>query len=271
VGILDDAIREHLELKRRRGATDEEVARQEAEALGPARRQPAGDLGPEADAEPLAGDEVLPPPALSTVGEDAPPPPSPESIEPMEPLEADPGDRLPPHGDVEPREFEEEPVAFEEPPAPALAEPSAAALDEPRVVDEPLHSEPSAEDPIAPPPEPEPEPDPDFPATEVMATDDAASVAEPADPELSESPPVVDEDATRVSIDDATRVRPTRPLPPLDDDSLPPEPAVPDPEPGPSTADDDVLEETPDFLQDTPDHDRLWFEQKPPRDFDFDD
>jgi hypothetical protein len=33
---------------------------------------------------------------------------------------------------------------------------------------------------------------------------------------------------------------------------------------------EDVLEETPDFLQDTPDHDRLWFEQRPPRDFDFD-
>jgi hypothetical protein len=33
---------------------------------------------------------------------------------------------------------------------------------------------------------------------------------------------------------------------------------------------EDVLEETPEFLQDTPDHDRLWFEQRPPRDFDFD-
>ena len=32
----------------------------------------------------------------------------------------------------------------------------------------------------------------------------------------------------------------------------------------------DVLEDTPDFLQETPEHDRLWFEQKPPRDFDFD-
>ena len=29
------------------------------------------------------------------------------------------------------------------------------------------------------------------------------------------------------------------------------------------------LEETPDFLQETPEHDRLWFEQRPPRDFDF--
>jgi len=32
---------------------------------------------------------------------------------------------------------------------------------------------------------------------------------------------------------------------------------------------DDLLEETPEFLQETPEHDRLWFEQKPPRDFDF--
>jgi hypothetical protein len=33
---------------------------------------------------------------------------------------------------------------------------------------------------------------------------------------------------------------------------------------------EDMLEETPEFLQDTPEHDRLWFEQRPPRDFDFD-
>jgi hypothetical protein len=35
------------------------------------------------------------------------------------------------------------------------------------------------------------------------------------------------------------------------------------------SAQDDVLEETPDFLHDTPEHDRLWFEQRPPKDFDF--
>ena len=33
---------------------------------------------------------------------------------------------------------------------------------------------------------------------------------------------------------------------------------------------EDVLEETPDFLRDTPEQERLWFEQRPPRDFDFD-
>jgi hypothetical protein len=56
-----------------------------------------------------------------------------------------------------------------------------------------------------------------------------------------------------------------------------PEPAEPEREPRPEPAPaaesaegEDVLEETPDFLQETPEHDRLWFEQKPPRDFDLD-
>ena len=35
--------------------------------------------------------------------------------------------------------------------------------------------------------------------------------------------------------------------------------------------DEDLLEETPDFLQDTPEGERLWFEQGEPKDFDFDD
>src|SRR5690349_17859004 len=38
MGLLDDAIREHLELKRRRGADSNEIARQEQEAFGPPRR-----------------------------------------------------------------------------------------------------------------------------------------------------------------------------------------------------------------------------------------
>jgi hypothetical protein len=43
-----------------------------------------------------------------------------------------------------------------------------------------------------------------------------------------------------------------------------------DEDPGdPETADGDVLEDTPEFLEETPEHDRLWFEQRPPRDFDF--
>lgn len=42
-------------------------------------------------------------------------------------------------------------------------------------------------------------------------------------------------------------------------------------EPAPSQPDEDVLEETPDFLEEAPEDDQLWFEQKPPKDFDFDD
>jgi len=38
MGLLDDAIREHLDLKRRRGADPDEVQRAEREALGPVRR-----------------------------------------------------------------------------------------------------------------------------------------------------------------------------------------------------------------------------------------
>ena len=55
--------------------------------------------------------------------------------------------------------------------------------------------------------------------------------------------------------------RPPRGFEPVEDVSPPAE----------GDDEEDVLEETPDFLQETPEHDRLWFEQKPPRDFDFDD
>ncbi len=39
----------------------------------------------------------------------------------------------------------------------------------------------------------------------------------------------------------------------------------------PAAKQEDVLEDTPDFLEDAPEDDDLWFEQKPPKDFDFDD
>src|SRR6201993_2744228 len=54
MGLLDDAIREHLDLKRRRGADPAEVERAEREALGPVRRNPSL-----ADADP-AEDQTAP-------------------------------------------------------------------------------------------------------------------------------------------------------------------------------------------------------------------
>ena len=149
MGLLDDAIREHLELKRRRGADVEEIARQEDEALG----------------DPRSGEFARP-----------------AALEPEEELAAPPAEQEPPEPEADEPEPGDEPW-----------------LEDDGRIDEAM-SQPTAE---FTPPDAEPEPD-------VVRPDD---------------------------------------------------------EPGP---DEDVLEETPDFLQETPEHDRLWFEQKPPRDFDFD-
>ncbi len=185
MGVLEDAIREHLELKRAHGASDQEVKREEAEVLGPARGpapEEAGegeDLAPEGavdeEAEPLPGDEL-----------DAEPDPEPEPG--PAPLES---------------EVDEAPADF------------ASDFDAPEDFVEQA-------DPMSEPAPPEPEPAPRGPEPEPIAFDE-----------------------------DEPGVAPPMPEPPAD-------------------ASEDVLEDTPDFLQDTPEHDRLWFEQKPPRDFDFD-
>ncbi len=86
MGLLDDAIREHLELKRRRGADPGTVAREERDALAPVFPDESDDQGGdlEADQAVVAGVEQVvggvsleehaagdPPPAdLSTVGQE---------------------------------------------------------------------------------------------------------------------------------------------------------------------------------------------------------
>jgi len=174
MGLLDDAIREHLELKRRHGADPSEVERQEHEALGPARRSAAP-----ATETAYAEDDL---PAGAIDDEDDP-------------------DAL---YDDDELEFDDEPVAAASPAGPEA--PVAPADDRDR--HERFEREPA---------------------------DDAAEVVDDFEP--------VDED-----------------------DLEPPPPAdrVAGEEKG-----EDVLEETPEFLQETPEHDRLWFEQKPPRDFEF--
>jgi hypothetical protein len=61
MGLLDEAIREHLELKRHHGANEDELARQEAEALGPVpEEEPARDeleeLDEPSEREPRSGE-----------------------------------------------------------------------------------------------------------------------------------------------------------------------------------------------------------------------
>ena len=204
MGLLDDAIREHLELKRRHGADPSEVAKQEHEALGPVRRDDALEV----PATPPAVDE-----AAHLVAE------------------------------------EEEERAYEE-----------SVLD---VGDDPLEHAPLLDDPAAhphetavppaPAPEPvayEPPPAPEHePAPEPPATHGSSLLDDPGQETVAFS---------AIEEVEAQEERPrATPQPPAD--------VVPGDE-GPA---DDELAETPDFLQETPEHDRLWFEQKPPRDFDF--
>jgi len=84
MGLLDEAIRDHLELKRRRGADPTEIAREEREALEPVfpdePRSPSLDGEPQVaviDEAPPQGDplaeEALPHPAADAVAAPADP------------------------------------------------------------------------------------------------------------------------------------------------------------------------------------------------------
>jgi hypothetical protein len=170
MGLLDDAIREHLELKRKHGADPEAVARQEKEALGQG--------GPRAEfAQSAAESEASAPEA------------------PAEPA---------PVAEFDVPEFQPEP----EPAPPADELPQG----EPGITEIPTESHP------------------------------AAAPGYDEDPWLDDEP---DEVPAEESLE--TRREEAKP-----------------------EGEEDVLEETPEFLQETPEHDRLWFEQKPPRDFDWD-
>ena len=203
MGLLDDAIREHLELKRRHGAADDEIQRAEQEALGPARRDTS----------------------LDTVGVGVPP------------IEEVPGEEI------------EEPAGsvFDEPsPAEEFAPPPPPPVDDPVFADE-YETEPAPAD--------FDEPTQIQPVTE--ASMELESLDELEAEELDEAPPP----GTAKPHGD----------PQLGPYSEPVVHVADEPEEDPESAhDEDVLEETPEFLQDTPEHDKLWFEQKPPRDFDFD-
>ncbi|MDQ3719740.1 MAG: hypothetical protein M3350_03025, partial [Actinomycetota bacterium] len=124
---------------------------------------------------------------------------------------------------------------------------------------EPLEEEPPAEE--LPPEELPPEelPPEELPAQELPAEEFAPEELPPEElpPEgfAPEEPPPEGRALTALAAEELPQEDGS---PPLD---------APAPE---GAEDDDVLEETPDFLSETPEHDRLWFEQKPPRDFDFD-
>jgi hypothetical protein len=279
MGLLDDAIREHLELKRKHGASEEELTRAELEALTPARRDPAGGAGvppveqvPGAEPAPASGASVTDAPPTMPPAADAPPPPDlsatpaaeepvadqPTQIRPVpqvdEPAPASTPTDVPDTGAVPLGEQQEDYLAPEPLDEGAPAHPPLESTDP---IEPPDADAPEAE--VAPPPgTPKPHGDPaigERPEAAAPAYDDDEFDPDevPADEALGSSdPPPADPYRARTSIlDDPLREGP------------------PPPEPAPE-GEQDVLEETPDFLQETPEHDKLWFEQKPPRDFDFD-
>lgn len=208
MGLLDDAIREHLDLKRRRGADPAEVERAEREALGPVRRKgdPSVATAPEDDA------------AASEAAYDEAPEAglAPADEEPRAPAGAYDHELDAPDADATVNDRDEdEGWSYEE--------------ERTRVV--PPRGEPAASVDFA---------DSD---DEPFADDEP----ETPDRERHAGPPPAGDETTEYDVEEAMAA-----------------------EEGDEAEAEDMLEETPDFLQDTPDHDRLWFEQRPPRDFDFD-
>jgi hypothetical protein len=302
MGILDEAIREHLELKRQHGAGDSELKQLEDEAFGQAERpgseaasDPLAEAPTEFMAQPETGEEPSSRREAPTIADLQEPPPPPQ--EPAPASEAPAEEEQP--------AMEHEIVAD----APELAEPEVEAEPEAEIeaagpTTEERHA--IAEQPtelhdmeaeLGAPPSPTDEElvEEEIAEPRLAPTDPLAGLEEDEDAEVSVTGPAADDDdelddeddafwnEQRLSdeLDQALEAPPRDPEPELSDEvelddeieveqDENPEP-LPEPEAAAPRHEEDVLEETPDFLEETPEDDQLWFEQKPPKDFDFDD
>jgi len=287
MGILDDAIKEHLELKRQHGAADDELKQLEDEAFGAAERPGDEESAPDPLAEaptefmeqppeaPPASEEPETPrsrrPDIADLQE---PPPSkaaepaphvPEVEEPAEEEspamehEAVPEPAAAPEISTGPTTEEREAIAeqptemfdIEE----ELAVSKAEAPSEEELVEEEM------EEPRLAPVDPLAGLDDDAPEVKIV-DDDEEDDDFWDEKRLSDELDQALEAPVEVDVDEEDAVFKPEPVPETE-----PEEAE-KPAPGP---DEDVLEETPDFLEEAPEDDQLWFEQKPPKDFDFDD
>ncbi len=217
MGLLDDAIREHLDLKRRSGGDPAEIERLEREALGRVQREPTASAGTTTSVVPRAPE-----------------------------YEAD--DRLDEPGDVPHAEIVGMPTERQPKRRGFLHRFTSSSAAPARAAD--VEHDEEGFDPLDDPTSAshETEPPSPIPARE-HDQNRSPSTAESTEPRSPLDDATVEHEAAH-GFDDEYR-------------AFEEEPEVGD-------AADDVLEETPEFLQDTPDHDRLWFEQRPPKDFDFD-
>jgi len=295
MGILDEAIREHLELKRAHGAGDSELKQLEDEAFGQAERpgdEEAHDSAAEAPTEFMTQPEAAEEPAARrepTIADLQEPPPLPPAEEPASVDEAPVEEEQP--------AMEHEIVAdLPEPEADAEPEiePSGPSTEERHAIAEQPTEIFDVEEELAGPPSPTDEELVEEEVTEprLAPADPLAGLDEAEEAEVSIQGPAPDDDEDLDEEDDAfwneqrlsDELDQALEAPRDSDVSLAdePEPEVTEREPESAEepelvepaaprADEDVLEETPDFLEETPEDDQLWFEQKPPKDFDFDD
>jgi hypothetical protein len=312
MSILDDAIREHLELKRAHGADEAEVKKLEDEAFGPPQRPDEPDPFAEAPTEFLvapevgAGEQPDDEPGERRAPNIADLQEAPELAEPI--IDAGPSteerhaiaDQPTEMFDVE-AQFED---AATESDAPSDEEIVDAEMAEPRLAPvDPLSGiEPGVgTEPEAPAAEDEPADEFDEFFSEQRLSDElnqaleAPLPDEPGAPATEEAPAVfidlddeedapaaevafegdeIEEDGLDDELEEESSAEyevaaPEAPAQPEEQDEedtpLPPVASAP------GSSHEDVLEDTPEFLEDAPEDDELWFEQKPPKDFDFDD
>jgi hypothetical protein len=287
MGILDEAIREHLELKRQHGADDSELKQLENDAFGPADRpgdeEAAPDPFAEAPTEFMAAPEVGGE-AQAGVAEEAPP--KREAAPDIAALQEVPEPPAEPVQEEAPEqaEAEEEPEASgpstEE--REVIADQPTEMFDVEAELRETLDSAPSDEELIEEEIS-EPRLAPVDPLAEIEDDDEVAIEASAPEPAPVEEEEEEDDfwDEQRLSdelnqaleapAEEAEAVFEVEEeeeeiVEEVKADEEAEEPALPQADRG----DQDVLEDTPDFLEDSED-DQLWFEQKPPKDFDFDD
>lgn len=300
MSILDDAIREHLELKRQHGADESELKRLEDEAFGPPGRPEEPDPMAEAPTEFLTpeapGGELDEPEGGRRINiadlQEAPQPAAPAE---------DPAQAAPPAEEELPEVLDEE-QAMEHDAVVEAPEPGHSTEERHAIAEQPtemfdIEAEMGTEDaPATEAPSPsdeeiveaeaaEPRLAPVEPATEIHAIrtdapEEAAADEEEEDDDFWSEQRLSDEldQALEAPLSEEPLVEePPAAEPPSEEHERPAPRAVEPAEPeqqtdyDPDTGHEDVLEDTPEFLEDAPEDDELWFEQKPPKDFDFDD
>ena len=300
MGILDDAIREHLELIRRRGATDSEVQRLEDEAFGPPTRPDEADFPQSEEAGAASANGV----ATETAVEEPGPQEAaahedvttlmPSTETPEAAGEAGTGLEEPTGAHVTEQESDEMPLdeaesrEVEQEEAPAEEH---AILEEPQPEAEPeLHEdEPPVEEDVVPPEQAAAPPeeatslydqgsehdlevDLDLQLEDEVSSTEPPSEEAPAEPEGTRpiEPPIESLDTVEHPFpEEVVEETPDAPS----DEYAVEEVAAPEQaeegEEEKSEQGEDVLADTPEFLKDAPEDDELWFEQGEPKDFDF--